>query len=603
MDKEVKIYFKVDGLDTYLTNLDDLKSALSGVSAETERVTAATKEIEAAFDSTADDAEALERKLNAMEGGVKVLAGSLEGLAGAASLLGIENNEFFKELEENTIGVLALARGAIDVSEGYSLLRKNTQLATIAQRAFNAVSNANPYILLAGAVISLAGALVIFKSRAEDAADAQIKFNRTFNELADRRAQQIEFERELAKVKGELTPEKEIEFNKRLIAVYDEEISKSRQRIEAAKFGDITEEEQELIDRLQANISLRETQAQQLRNNNILTVERNKAEKNLADQEEKNEKNRVAREKKAEQRQEQELARITAINLAKEQAAQAQAEVFDNQAELEDELFRATLTAREQELYDLQEDYYRRLNLAEGNAELIAQVEEQYRLDKKEKEDEFRREDLERLKTYLDEEQMLIDEYAAREVLAYQELQDAKVSAAESGFGLLEAIAGDNKKLDNAIFIAQKAFEVAQVLVKGRRDIAEARSNTIKEVGMLTTRALAGDAVAAALIPGTQAAGVATVNALRLNTAAGIAGILAAGISRFASVGGDSGTGASIPTPAPTNAINYTFGQQQGQTITPNQFSTGQPIQAYVLASDVNNAQQAQQQIIQLSKL
>jgi hypothetical protein len=602
MDKNVNIYFKVEGLDGYITNLEDLQQALNGVDVATKKADDATKQLNKAgedFDSFTD-------KLELAEGSVKTLAGSFEILAGSAALLGLEDNAFFSELEENVIGVLTLSQGAIDAAEGIKLLAQNQKLAAIAQKAFNAAANANPYVVLASAVIALAGALALFRTRADEAEAAQGRLNKTFNEIAERERGQIEFERELARVRGELTPEKDIELNKQLIETYGQEILQSRARIEAAKIGEVTEEEQELIDRLEENISKRQEQIRQAQRNNTLIQERTKAELKAAEAEAEAERQRVANEKAAEARHQREIARIAAEQLAKQNATDAENEIFENQAELEDFLYRESLERREQEAYDLQESYYERLNQAEGNAELIQQVENWYRDQKVAQQAEWDAEDAENLKTKLEQEQAIRDEYAQKEIQATEDLQEAKANAVRAGFAVLDSLASENQKLSDAIFIAQQAFEAARIFTKAKADIAEARSNTFKEVGILSTKAAAGDLISASLIPGTISAGVSTVQALRVNAAAGIAGILAASISRFKGGGGgtdvDSGGNGG---PNPGVAINYSFGQQAGQEIGIGQTSTGQqaPTITYVLASDVTNAQQAQQQISNLSKL
>ena len=161
MDKEVKIYFKVDGLDDYITNLDDLKEALVGVESEAEKASDATQQL------VSDSLDATD-KLDALEGGVKVLAGALEGAAGAMALLGIET-EWMEDLQTHVFGVVALGRGLIDATEGFRLLAENQRLAAAAQRIFNIAANANPYVLLATALTAAAGIFLTWKLNAEEA--------------------------------------------------------------------------------------------------------------------------------------------------------------------------------------------------------------------------------------------------------------------------------------------------------------------------------------------------------------------------------------------------------------------------------------------------
>jgi len=180
--EEVKIFFKVEGLDGYITDLDDLKSALGGVTAETKQATTATEQLSK---ESIDSAEQFERRIQTLEGGVKVLAGSAEFAAGAIGLLGEENSEWFKEVEGNVLNIVALAQGAIDFSEGLTILSKNTKLATIAQRAFNLVAKANPYVLVASALLAAGSALLIWKMNADDAIPPSEKLVKSLETMGD----------------------------------------------------------------------------------------------------------------------------------------------------------------------------------------------------------------------------------------------------------------------------------------------------------------------------------------------------------------------------------------------------------------------------------
>lgn len=68
----------------------------------------------------------------------------------------------------------AAATAAIAIrtaAEGKSVIA--TKSATAAQMAFNAVSKANPYILLATAIVGVAGALWAFTGRSDEATEAE----------------------------------------------------------------------------------------------------------------------------------------------------------------------------------------------------------------------------------------------------------------------------------------------------------------------------------------------------------------------------------------------------------------------------------------------
>lgn len=69
-----------------------------------------------------------------------------------------------------------------------ALATSTTIGATIAQRAFNLVANANPYVLLATAIITVVGALVLFTDKNKKAREEQDKINQA---VADGAAEQI----------------------------------------------------------------------------------------------------------------------------------------------------------------------------------------------------------------------------------------------------------------------------------------------------------------------------------------------------------------------------------------------------------------------------
>ena len=579
MNKEVNIYFKVEGLDGYITDLDQLKSALNEVDTATKSAETATRKLQ----DSVEDFDEFESKLELMEGSVKTLAGSFEILAGSAALLGLEDNEFFQELEENVIGVIALAEGAINVSEGLKLLAQNQKLAAVAQRIFNAAANANPYVLLASAILAAGAAIIAFtqntnsNTRAVEDNTEEIKKQ---NEELDK---QIEREEKLAELRGEDV------FELRLQRAKDEVESLKEQRDALSEISDaFIEIPVDVLDPTKGTRRIYQADADQaeLDRINAALVE---AQANLTALEEE-----AAARNEGRLKRENEQAEAAAREERRRRVEQREA--------AEDELYLLSLSAQEREETLAMQRFDARIAL--GVDEKAA--EEQLLRDLQEINDRYAAEAEAKTQEQLAKDLAIKQEYATREEMAYIALNEAKANAARAGFGVLESLAGDNEKLADAIFVAQQAFEAGRIFTKARADIAESRSNTAKEVGMLSTRAAAGDLIAAGLIGPTIAAGTSTVQALRLNAAAGIAGILATSITRFKGKGGggnvDSGGGGGSN---PGVAINYSFGQQAGQTIGVGQASTGQqaPVQTYVLASDVTSAQQAQQQINNLSRL
>jgi len=188
----------------------------------------------------------------------------------------------------------------------------------------------------------------------------------------------------------------------------------------------------------------------------------------------------------------------------------------------------------------------------------------------------------------------------------------------------LSALAGENEELQKVIFVASQAFEAAQIAIQGTKDIAQVRSEQIKsttqlgaQAAVLTARLAAGDLTAAPALATVQGS-IAAVNAgatasiagIKLNTAAGVAGVLAATIGQLKAAK-DTGTTppqiSGVGASAPLGALP-SFQTSQGEDVliggTRSQEVTGGgPIQAYVIASDVTTAQQANQQIENLSRL
>lgn len=589
--RDVSIFFKVDGIEEYITSLEQLDDVLKKVKGATDDAAQSTDKLEEATDGI--NSEDFERKLQTMEGAVKVLAGSFEFLAGAASLLGVEDNEFFKELEENVIGVLALSRGAIDAAEGVRLLAQNQRLAAAAQAIFNAVANANPYVLLTSAIIAAAGALLIFRDNEDDTKDSVVDLNAElskqidnfdkYNASVDR---QVDAKKRLLLAQqGELTLEQELDFIRQKKEERTNDIIRLEEELsDIIKFG-VNEDEKE---RYQIVNQALDARRQQLREFD-LEIEVAKAEDARKKKEAKdaaNEKKkaddaaRKAEEatKKAADEAAKALAREEAILLNVKQLQEARATILDEQGQLEEELYRAGLDQRELAFRDLEDDYYRRINLANGNAELLLKIEEQYRKDRDTLTQEYNQIDIQR---QVDFNQMVLE--------AEQGLQDAKFGIARAGVELFTALAGENEKAANIAFAIEKALAVGEVVVNLQRELAANRANPTWK-----------------LLPDGGATLVAAANTkARITAGISIASILATTIAKFKSGGNPNinqsqdstspGGALGVPQPEVRFGGNQTIGTPEGiQSV---------PVRAYVLVSDVNNAQQANNQIERYSRL
>ena len=590
-ERNVQIFFKVDGLEQYITSLEQLDDVLKQVKGATDEAAQSTDKLDQATEGI--NSEEFERKLQTMEGGVKLLAGSFEALAGAASLLGVEDNAFLKELEENVLGVLALSRGAIDAAEGVRLLAQNQKLATAAQTAFNFVANLNPYVLLATAILAAGAALIAFSGDAEDAEEqvrdlnAELKtqldrFN-AYNSMVDK---QINARKRLvAAQQGELTLAQEISFIREQQALREEDIlALEEDQAKILQFG-INEQERERYDTITEALKTKREEVRTLDLEvQIATAEDARKKKEAKDQAAEKKRADAAAKKAAEdlaaanKKAADEAVREAAVKLNLKQIDEARSKVLDEQGELEEELYRASLDQRQLAFRDLEDDYYRRINLANGNAELLLQIEEQYRKDKDALTTSFNDVDIQKQTEY---NQMILE--------AEQGLQDAKFGIAKAGVELFTALAGENEKAANIAFAIEKALAVGEVVVNLQRELAANRANPTWK-----------------LLPDGGATLVAAANTkARISAGISIASILATTIAKFKNGGGNvppnsdqTTAGGALGVPQ----INYNFAQNAGSVQTPGGIQS-EPVRAYVLVSDVNNAQQANNQIERYSRL
>lgn len=174
--------------------------------------------------------------------GTQLASGGFSVLTGTMALFGEENEEVqqlmlkMQSLIAINTGLqqiqnatqkesnLMLAIGSIQTKAkvaAETLSTRSTITATIAQKAFNLVAAANPYVLLALAIITIVGALYIFVQNTDTAADSQKKLNdlearhlELLKEIADysarynkERIKELEAELSLANARGKSTSE------------------------------------------------------------------------------------------------------------------------------------------------------------------------------------------------------------------------------------------------------------------------------------------------------------------------------------------------------------------------------------------------------------
>ena len=113
-----------------------------------------------------------QKRRQAFQGSIDIFTGGIEAFAGIATQLGLSNDEF-EETITNLVAVGATANGLRTATAGLFDLREALRSSAVAQRALNLLANANPYVLLATAVLALGAAYLIFRDDTDEARIAQ----------------------------------------------------------------------------------------------------------------------------------------------------------------------------------------------------------------------------------------------------------------------------------------------------------------------------------------------------------------------------------------------------------------------------------------------
>lgn len=159
-------------------------------------------DVQRAIQSEANDTG----KFSALSEGINLAVSSATALTGALELLGVSEEDAEKVQAQIQAG-LAISNGLMQAqnvlqkesnlmiqigniqrwaqvkAEAAANVAKNagtvaTIKATVAQRAFNLVAKANPYVLLATAIVTVVGALFLFAKRSDDAKQKQEELNK-----------------------------------------------------------------------------------------------------------------------------------------------------------------------------------------------------------------------------------------------------------------------------------------------------------------------------------------------------------------------------------------------------------------------------------------
>ena len=297
--------------------------------------------------------------------------------------------------------------------------------------------------------------------------------------------------------------------------------------------------------------------------------------------------------------------------LAKEAAAKEAAriqKIKDDQKSLTDFLrgeqekrYQATLSDYDRDIRQLQLQYDEKIKQAHGNANLLKQLDEWYSLQaqdiQNENSEQFALLESKKLETQKQSLQLVFDETKnnyekilaedkkrrEQEVELERAAQEQKRQLTQMALGSMIALA--DALTANGVLNAKQSFKVNKAL-----QLTQASIGAVQAVQVaLADPTLVGGAryIAAAAAGVAGAANVAKIAAMKFNP--GAASSPSGGGGAMGAMGGGGGGSTSAP------AIDLSFLN--------NQQTKAQPIQSYVLATNVTSAQDAQQKILDQSKL
>ena len=169
--------------------------------------------------------------LNSILGGMAAAGGGISAVTGAMHLFGGESKDV-QEAQKKLQSAMAITNGLTAIQKNLqhqaalmlgikkiqlaaaakaeALAAKNTWAATAAQKAFNLVAKANPYVLLATALVSVVGALVAFTRGSKEAKVSTVEQDNAIRNLNDALKEynmQMDFAIKKAQAEGKSTEE------------------------------------------------------------------------------------------------------------------------------------------------------------------------------------------------------------------------------------------------------------------------------------------------------------------------------------------------------------------------------------------------------------
>ena len=287
---------------------------------------------------------------------------------------------------------------------------------------------------------------------------------------------------------------------------------------------------------------------------------------------------RAKQAEKAEMDRKAKLQKAEEDRIAKEVEAMVKAN--EAKAKLEDELYALTLDAQDREELAVMEKFDQRIAIAGDDEGLIRMATEQLNADLLAIEQNY----LEQEKALQDQAQEDAKKRDEAERARQKELAKQRVDLAISAFGALQALNDAFSKSDERS--AKRAFNrnKALALATATVNTGQAVVNALTAGGNPIKLATGAQFVEAGIAAATGAAQIATILKSKFTPTGGSGG----GASRPSVASGAGGGDFGGPTTqAPQLDLSF-LGEGAGQA---------EPLQAFVVAQDVSNAQQANQQI------
>lgn len=393
------------------------------------------------------------------------------------------------------------------------------------------------------------------------------------NKLKDSITEKYDSEIRLAKAAGKDT--EELERRKRFAILETLAALNAADRARIAS-GKATQEEikswnerQKEIKKINEDIKVSELEAEKEKNDKLAELRKEQAEKRKEEaQKRKEEADKKAQEEKDRLKKEYDDAfKISEdARIANEQASRTDLENLQVKFEAE----KAILEKQKIDTNELELKY-----LNDRNAILLAQQE---------KENELRKEKEEADKKFKE------DEIAREKAVQEQKIaiQQQGLDVALSGVGLLKNIGEKSKAIQKAGIIAENAIGIGKMII----------ANNQANIGALATP----QAIATS---GASAAPVIALN--NISTGIGIASTLLATKKALAAVGGGSaggGGGGDVKAGGGTPAPSFNLVQGTGSNQIAESLATERnPIQAYVVSSNVTTAQSLDRNIVDRSTI